>query len=273
MKIRKIITHPGGAHFDEVAAVSLVLAVHSRTTFQIERREPVPAELDDPDIWVIDVGDRHEPARLNFDHHQDAACPASFVLVAEYLGLKEIMSVLPWWDFKDNVDRIGPTNASLQFNAGDELVNRNPVETWLTDYFAENPQASLPMLRNLGRHLIEGARALKKQIDYWKSIPLTRISGVPAVIGDTRESLGLEEFRRLVKNPPDIVISMDRRGEGWRLFRYEGSPVDFSRIAGRPEVEFAHKTGFLAKTREKLPLEKLLPLVARAVVKKDNVGK
>lgn len=272
MKTRKIITHPGGAHFDEVAAVSLVLAVHSRTVFHIERREPTLAELNDPDIWVIDVGDRYEPARLNFDHHQDASCPASLVLVAAYLGLKETLSVEPWWDFKDSVDRIGPTNASLQFKAGDELVNRSPVETWLTDYFAQNPQASLPVLRNFGRHLIDGARSLKKQIDYWKSLPLTMINGVSAVIGDTRESLGLEEFRRLVKDPPDIVISMDRRGEGWRLFRYEGTPVDFTRIAGQPEIEFAHQTGFLAKTRTKLPLDALLPLVARAVIKKDRNG-
>ena len=82
MKTQLIITHPGSAHFDEVAAVSLILAVHAGTVFRIERREPAQAELDDPDVWVVDIGDRHEPEKHNFDHHQSLGCPAAFVLVA-----------------------------------------------------------------------------------------------------------------------------------------------------------------------------------------------
>jgi len=62
-------------------------------------------ELDDLDIWVIDIGLRHEPEKHNFDHHQSLECPASFVLIAGYLGLLETMSVMPWWQFKDSVDR------------------------------------------------------------------------------------------------------------------------------------------------------------------------
>ena len=50
MNSQLIITHPGGAHFDEVTAVSLILTVYADTEFRIERREPVPAELDDPDV-------------------------------------------------------------------------------------------------------------------------------------------------------------------------------------------------------------------------------
>ncbi len=269
MKARKIITHPGSAHFDEVTAISLVLAVHNRTIFQIERREPRLAELDDPNIWIIDIGDRYEPTRLNFDHHQDAASPSSFVLVAEYLGLRETMAVMPWWEFKDSVDRIGPAAASLRFNGGDDLVNRNPVETWFTDEFAADPGACLPALRRFGKNLIKSARVLKKQVDYWKSIPLIDINGVPVIIGDTRESLGLEEFRRLASHPPDVVISLDRRGEGWRLFRYEGTPVDFTLITDRPEIEFVHHTGFLAKTRERIPKETLLEIIRKAVRKKS----
>ena len=92
------------------------------------------------------------------------------------------------------------------------------------------------------------------------------INGIPAMIGETRESAGLDEFRRRDKNPPDVVISLDRRGEGWRLFRYEGVPVDFSRIAGEPEVAFAHKSGFMATTRKRLTRDQLVTLVSKAVV-------
>ncbi len=262
-----IITHSGSAHFDEVMAVALILATRSRTDFSIARREPSLAELEDPGIWVVDVGGRLEPEKRNFDHHQALDCPAGFVLVARSLGLADTLSVLPWWDFKDSVDRIGPLKASQKFGAGDDLVNRNPIESWLADRFAADPSGSLLLLRSLGEAVIASARSLKTQVDFWKGSRRLLIAGVPAMIGETAESYGLEEFRRLVPDPPDIVISLDRRSPGWRLYRYDGAPVDFSRLAERPEIEFAHKSGFLAKTRERLPEDQLIALVAAAVVR------
>jgi hypothetical protein len=112
MKTQLIITHPGSAHFDEITAISLILAVFTDTEFRIERREPSPAELDDPGVWVVDTGNRYEPEKRNFDHHQSLDCPVAFVLVAEYLGLLAALSVMPWWNFKDSVDRIGPVRSS-----------------------------------------------------------------------------------------------------------------------------------------------------------------
>jgi hypothetical protein len=267
MKLQLIITHPGSAHFDEVTAISLIMAIYDDTAFRVERREPAQAELDNPDIWVIDAGDRHEPEKHNFDHHQDMDCPAAFVLVAEYLGLLDTLSIMPWWDFKDSVDRFGPVKSSVKYHAGDDLVNRNPMESWLTDSFASEPEASLPMLKSFGTYIIEGARMLKKQLDFWKNSSRLVIAGVPAMIGETRESAGLEEYRRLDDNPPDIVISLDRRDEGWRLFRYDGTPVDFSLISDRPEIAFAHKSGFMAKTKERLGIDELIALVSKAVTR------
>ncbi|MFC1901799.1 MYG1 family protein [Chloroflexota bacterium] len=265
MKAQLIITHPGGAHFDEVTAISLILAVYADTEFRVERREPAMAELDNPDVWVVDTGDRHEPEKHNFDHHQSLDCPASFVLVAEYLGLAETLSVMPWWYFKDEVDRFGPVKSSVKYNAGDDLINRNPVESWLVDKFATGPEACLPLLKDFGINIIGDARKLKSQIDFWKASSRLVIAGVPAMIGETRESAGLEEFRRLDENPPDIVISFDRRDDGWRLYRYDGTPVDFSLISDCPEIVFAHKSGFMAKTKERLGMDDLIALVSKAV--------
>ena len=170
-------------------------------------------------------------------------------------------------EFQGHVDRFGPVKSSLKFNAGDDLVNRNPVESWLVDRFAADPQGSVPLLKSFGTNIIENARGLKKQIDFWKAARRLVIAGVPALIGETRESFGLEEFRRLVDNPPDIVISLDRRSEGWRLYRFDGTPVDFSLLSNCPEIEFAHKSGFMAKTRERLPVDELIALISKAVIK------
>jgi hypothetical protein len=94
---------------------------------------------------------------------------------------------------------------------------------------------------------------------------MVTIAGVPAMIGETKESSGLEEFHRLDINPPGIVISLDRQGTGWRLFRFDGAPVNYSLIADRPEIAFAHKNGFLAKTRERIPVNDVIELVSKAV--------
>jgi hypothetical protein len=93
------------------------------------------------------------------------------------------------------------------------------------------------------------------------------IAGRSALIGETRESAGLDELPHLVGDPPEIVISLDRRGSGWRLFRYDGAPVDFTRIADRPEIGFAHKSGFLATTTERLNIDMVIELVSQAVIK------
>jgi hypothetical protein len=262
-----IITHAGSAHFDEVTAISLVLARHAATEFTVERREPSPAELDNPAVWVIDIGNRHQPETLNFDHHQSLECPAAFVLVAQYLGMADTISVMPWWHFKDEVDRFGPVRSSAKYGAGDDLVNRNPVETWLADSFASDPEGTLPLLKSFGADVIKTAGVLKRQIDFWRGSRRLMIGGVPAAIGETRESIGLEEFRRLDHDPPAIVISLDRRDDGWRLFRYDGTPVDFRLIADRPEIAFAHKSGFLAKTKERLAIADLITLVSGAVTR------
>ena len=182
MKAQLIITHPGSAHFDEVTAISLILAVHDDTEFRIERREPLPTELDDPDVWVVDIGDKHEPEKHNFDHHQSLKYPAAFILVAEYLGLAETMSVMPWWYFKDEVDRFGPVKSSVKYHAGDDLVNRSPVESWLVDKFASDSQTSLPLLKDFGAHIVREARTLKSQIDFWKTASRLVIARVPGMI-------------------------------------------------------------------------------------------
>ena len=161
---------------------------------------------------------------------------------------------------------VGPVKSSQIYRAGDDLVNRNPVEDWLTNRFASEPQSSLPLLKAFGAYIIENARNLKKQIDFWKAGRRLVIAGVKVAIGETRESFGLEEFRRLEEDPPDIIISLDRRTDGWRLYRYDGTPVDFSLISNCSEVAFAHMSGFLAKTKERLPIDELISLVSKAII-------
>ncbi len=58
---------------------------------------------------------------------------------------------------------------------------------------------------------------------------------------------------------------MGQVNKGWRLFRYDGTQVDFSLISDRPEIAFAHKSGFMAKTKERLGIDDFIALVSKAV--------
>ena len=58
----------------------------------IVRREPGTADLADPSIAVVDVGDQHDPELGNFDHHQfprDHPPVCSLSLVLQHLGMYE----------------------------------------------------------------------------------------------------------------------------------------------------------------------------------------
>ena len=66
--ITRIIRHPGLFHADDVCSVAFLRLL--RVLAPVEARVPTAEELDDPTVLVLDIGGRHEPELLNFDHHQ-----------------------------------------------------------------------------------------------------------------------------------------------------------------------------------------------------------
>lgn len=261
-----IITHPGSAHFDEFFAISLILAAHENAGFQVVRREPLEEELKNPKIWVVDVGNRHEPLLKNFDHHQDQETPASFRIVAGFLGLSETLSVLPWWDYKDKIDRFGPIRVGAEMGTKNLSVTYSPFEEWYLDYFAENPGGSLPVMKAFGKSMVRGAENLFSGINYWKNVEQLQVKQKICLMGRTDDLTGAEEYLARLGPPFSITISHDRRGEGWTLKRYHEDPgVDFARLKDHPAIKFTHQGGFIAKTKTRLPLEALMELIAKSV--------
>jgi hypothetical protein len=87
----KIITHDGMFHADELLASALIMHVHG--SMQVVRtRELTIVELDDTEIWVLDVGGEYIPRDKNFDHHQNSNLPATNILVLEYMLAQEHIS-------------------------------------------------------------------------------------------------------------------------------------------------------------------------------------
>lgn len=83
--MRKIITHPGIFHADEVSAIALLLIIEAVPPgVEIARREPTLDDLNDPDTIVLDIGGVYNPSLMNFDHHHDASLPSTNLLVLEH---------------------------------------------------------------------------------------------------------------------------------------------------------------------------------------------
>lgn len=263
-----IITHPGSSHFDEFFALCLIMATYPETDFTIERREPTTEEVADPSIWVVDIGGEHDPEKRNFDHHQNIELSASFVLVAQFLDHAETLSSLVWWRFKDRIDRFGPVQVGAEIGTSKLRTTYSPMEGWMLDMFAKSPNLFTSIMRQFGQKAIDSARKLTDQLALWAEAKRVDVNGYGVLIGDTNESEGAQDFNFKQADPAAVCVTRDSRGEGWKLLRFDNAPeVDFSKLQSLPEIKFAHKTGFVAKTHGLIPMEKVLELIRQALPK------
>ena len=261
-----ILTHPGGAHKDELLACSLLAAVHR---VPIVRREPTPEDLADPATAVVDVGGEHAPERHNFDHHQFPAdhppvCALSLVL--QHLGLYEdARSFCDWLEPAEWFDTRGPNVTAQWLGVNRETMNRltSPVDVTVLRRFAkakrlEPGEPLWEILSYIGQDLIDYLRELRSRIDFvaqnaelWslgdhEVLFLPRLDPIPdepsAGIGRYLESIGRS-------SSVAALIYPDRRGSGYGLSRHNDDPrYDFTRIGQEHDVHFAHARGFVAKT-------------------------
>jgi len=266
MKTGLIVTHNGNAHFDEFLALSLIIAVYKDVHFYIERREPSEEELNNPEVWVVDIGGRLQPEKHNFDHHQDLSIPASFVIVAEYLNVQHYLDHAPWWQFKDEIDRRGGFKMAEKFGLDslDELAS--PLESFYLKMFAQSPISVYQQMKFFGRHLIQQGKRLEQQVAFWKSCQQKIIKDKAVLIGFTEETGGSLQFCDTLPEPPAIRITYDGRGDGWAMSTIKDADgVNFAILENHPLIKFAHKNGFLAKTKERIPIEEVYKLVEMAI--------
>ncbi len=267
MNTSKIITHNGHAHFDEFFALSLILARHEDTHFFIERRDPTEGELNDPNIWVIDIGHRYEPNLKNFDHHQDLNLPASFVQVAEYLEVKDVLEKSPWWAFKDKIDRRGGFKVASDLGIESLAPLSSPLENFILGMFAESPISVYQHMKVFGKNLIDNGYRLKEQMSFWENCEQIDIKNKKVIIGFTDETHGSVQYCESLESPPAVRINYDGRGDGWSMSTIKDAEgINFFKIQDNENIKFAHRNGFIAKTKTRIPLENVLQLVEMAIV-------
>jgi hypothetical protein len=270
IRFETILTHPGGAHADEFLACSVLLAAHP---VPIVRREPTSDDLSHPAICVVDVGQRHEPALNNFDHHQlpkDHPPTCALSLVLQHLGLYEDgRQFCDWLETAEWFDTRGPVLTAKWLGTTTDTLTRlnSPVQAALLRRFALTARLDAgdplwEMMRVIGADIVDYINSLRARLDFlarhaefWK----LELGGRPAQVLflarteplPEEPGFGLDRFiqSRGLGDEVIAIVSPDRRGTGYGLERYRDNPrLDFTRIAGYPGVHFTHTRGFVAKT-------------------------
>ena len=283
--VHLIVTHPGGAHKDDLLAVCVLASIHG---CPIVRREPTSEELADPGVAVVDIGGSHDPARSNFDHHHfprehPPTCALSLVL--EALGLYEdALQFCDWLETAEWFDSRGPKKTGEWLGVPRRAVSRlnSPIDMTLLRRFGattrvEPSEPLYAFMKMVGDDLLDDLRAARERLDFviqrverW-SIPhgpttiealyLPRTSAEPdepsAMLGSYIRAMSLDGVIAAIVYP-------DRRGGGFGIGRYEDHPrLDFSKVEAEADVHFAHKSGFMCKTTATAP-ERLRELVTLA---------
>lgn len=281
--MKAIVTHPGSAHKDDFLACCLLL---SRHPVPIYRREPVPVDLDDPEVLVVDVGGEHRPERGNFDHHQFPAehppvCSLSLVL-QDFGVYEDARRFCEWLEPTEWFDSRGPFATADWLGVDRSVVSRlvSPVDITLLRRFAQRREIApgdpvWEVMRMVGEDLLMFLRTLRERLDHVAAharvLDVGGGDGVLKVLFMPRTdpmpddpSSGLARYAEQLGEKIDALIYPDRRGPGFGLSRHEDSPrLDFTRVGGEPDVHFAHARGFVAKTSA-TEIDRLVELVARA---------
>jgi len=90
-KIFKIITHDGVFHADDVMAVALIHRLVN-PIIPVERTRNISQEdIDNPEVWIVDVGGQYDRELNNYDHHQDKTLPSACLIVLMELHNRNII--------------------------------------------------------------------------------------------------------------------------------------------------------------------------------------
>ena len=264
--ITSVVTHPGGAHKDDFLACAVLL---TQAPVAIERRDPTDADLNDPLVAVVDIGNEHSDTLHNFDHHQfprDHMPTCALSLVLQHLGIYEdAREFCSWLEVAELFDCRGPVDTAEWLGMDRETLGKlnSPLDITLLRRFAAQTEHKpgepiWEVMRMIGQDLVDYLSSLRERIDFvgqhaevwefdgFKALYMPRTEPLPdeasSGLGYHVEKLGLEE---------EIIalVYPDSRGTGYGLRRFNDDPrMEFTQINAEEDVHFTHARGFIAKT-------------------------
>lgn len=254
----KIYTHHGKAHRDEFIACCLLISSNEIESIVRDSHRAIDAES--IGHIVVDVGMQHDESKLRFDHHQldrDAAPTCSITLILGFLGIdeSEARAVWEWLEFSEWMDSKGPFQTAKHFGIENLVKTVSPIETTVLRLF-ENSSEIFPgtamwdFMLAIGTEKLDYLSHVKNRFVELDEIAKSEtVEGINTLFIPSTDNSAVEKWIQQRYLRVDVIVSFDDRGEGLTLFRRNDSPkVDFSKLSG-PLIEFAHKGGFIAKTK------------------------
>lgn len=286
-KIRRIVTHGGRAHLDDLMSVAIALylvnvryPLPDETRFvKVRRRDPSEEELADPSTLVLDVGGRYEPELGNFDHHQlprdaEPSC-AALLLLESVMGAEcfaEVYKAFPWIKNMAVLDSKGPVALAKEIGCSVDSVfgMQSPIQNALLDLFEQKtvlgPEVLAYSLADIGKQVLLELCEFLKHLEVGRAcVQVVDAGGVSGIYVPKILPPSVTRVLRDEKGDIAFLIAPDDRGTGFTLYRYDDDArLDFSLVEGDENVTFAHKGGFIAKTVSK-DMDVAMSLVQRAL--------
>ena len=275
---KKIVTHDGSAHMDDLLSVGLVLALDEDVK-EIIRRDPTAEELADPQVWVLDVGFESDPTLLNFDHHQFAKGQREccFSLLAEHFDLAQDLSHIGWYKALVTMDALGPQAAAKELECSPMAIGalHGPVQRWILQEFSQFDSLSVTsefasILRRIGQYLVDTAAKRHDRIVLLRAkAEWVDVAGEPVIffLEEVSEpGAFMFDFQEECGRQATAVVTRSQRNQGWSMRRVDDDgPLDFRRVAQEPVIGFAHKSGFMAATSSYISRDEIVRLLRLAL--------
>jgi len=264
-----IITHPGSAHLDDFLSCCLVVN-KSGNIKKIKRKEPDKAEIKDPAIWKLDVGERHDPEIKCFDHHQDGMneeCTLSLLL--KNWSLWSIANeVHKWLNIVIINDTRGPKEVTKELRISFKALGAldSFTERTILDFFKKQNEivkGSLlfSLMEMVGKNffaLIDEYNTVMGEVN--EKLKFKTIKGVQSIFcyeGLNHSSTLLRIIKdKMVEKWPKLkggiaVYPNKRVKDTIALRRYDDDErVDFSRISHYEKVVYSHPKGFFISVKQ-----------------------
>lgn len=243
MEIKKIITHAGVFHADELLSIATILLFENKDfeEIEIERKNEVSvAELADPEIIIIDVGRHYQPIFGNFDHHQDGELPASNLLVLEHfckdIDLKNILRK-QLYNYVSDVDK-----GKIIIKEGGETATFNSIIRNLNNLEEDNFEKALVVTGvTLQGYLATAMLSIETKQYYYS---LERDLDGKVII--ERAGQFIPDWKQLAKEEGVMfMISPNARG-GWQIVTRDSEEFVIPKHPDPKVQTFRHANGFMA---------------------------
>jgi uncharacterized UPF0160 family protein len=222
--------------------------------------EKLALAIADPDTIVLDVGGEYDPAKNNYDHHQDLSLPSAAGLVWRHW--KDVLcepEAQPFFqEFIDSIDAMDTNRNNIHatwrqlphgFRNTSSIIgkfNREPKDSATQDYMFEKAvNFAVTILTN---EMVSAVGKAKATAEYDKRRVLPNNVAV------------FDEYSSIWKDKEEHLFVVMPHANGWQLQSRDTAvavvPTDIEEVPG---FIFRHKSGFLATVKE---LDEMMKYVA-----------